>query len=405
MGEILPGKSPAEMPIVGKSWARHAVGFCSILGIPDIFIADCFFRPELPKRLGDGGLWSTKIRYFPSGDAADPRRLIAAHEGTIPDDDLLIFWGQVLPDLPDAKMLFDDLRPVDEASESPLPCGIYLLRDGVLNRCVCPLHRMDSIKKYFELNMKMLKQPGIYTLPGYYSERGFDIGQNVITLPGSKLIPPLIIQNNSAVGKGAVLHGDVILGNDVVIDDHSYLERAVVLDNTFIGRSMEIVDKIVCGNTVIDVETGAHLEVGESFLVGYSIRKRIDRYKAAEFLIALGLVFSLLPWYAIALLGGRLLGGLPFFAFVRRIYPGCFRVLAGRASLVRNGIRDNSYVFRFADQWILVTDEHYRDLADVYFFNHRGIRCIITVVANSLLKRIFWLTGHPQESMEFRSDE
>ena len=35
--EIFPGKSPAEMPIAGKSWARHAVDLCSLLKVDNIF--------------------------------------------------------------------------------------------------------------------------------------------------------------------------------------------------------------------------------------------------------------------------------------------------------------------------------------------------------------------------------
>lgn len=388
--EIFPGKSPAEMPIVGKSWARHAIDMCSLLKVSDIFITDCFFYPELTQRLGDGSFWSSKLHHLPCTDALNPARLFEQHEGGIPDDEeLLIFWGQVLPDLPSIDELFNELQPVDPGPDEALPSGIYLRKDGKLHRCVCPLHRMDSPKSYFDLNMKMLNHPGIYNLPGFSDEKDFCIGANVITLFGSDLKPPLVIQDSSAIGRSTVLDGDVIIGSHVLVDDFTYLKRAVILNNTYIGRNMQIVDKIVSDRTVIDIRTGAHVELSDEFMVG-NIRRRtvIDRYKVTEFILALLLLILLLPSWLLALPLRKWISKLPFFGYVLKIYPKLPLVLIGRATLVRNGTQDNSYVCRFSDQWLGIQDEHYRNFTDMYFSTHRTIRVILAVVMGSLFKRM-----------------
>lgn len=397
--DIFPGKSPAELPIVGKSWARHAIDLCSLLKVPNIYIADCFFYPELTQRLGDGSFWSTKLRHLPCTDALNPARLFEQYadrpdDDRIPDDeDLLIFWGQVLPDIPDPERLFDEPQPVDPAPDDALPSGIYLRRNGKLNRCVCPLHRMDSPKSYFDLNMLILNHPGIYNLPGFSEEKGFAIGTNVVTLQGSELVPPLVIQSNSAIGRGTILAGNVIVGSQVLIDDHTRVERAVILNNTYVGRDMLIEDKIIAERMVIDVKTGAHVELNDEFLLGHTRRRKIDRFVVAEYMIALLLLILLFPSWLLALVFGKLLCRLPFFKFVRKIYPQLPRVIMGRASLVRNGLRDDSYVFRFSDQWLRRgLDEHYQDFSDVYFSTHRSIRYILAVVIASLVKRAFTLT-------------
>ena len=396
--EIFPGKSPAEMPIVGKSWARHAVDLCSLLKIPDIYITDCFFYPELTTRLGDGSFWSTKLHHLPCTDAPNPTRLFeqnreAPPTGRIPDDDdLLIFWGQALPDLPEIGRLFDELEPVEFSPDETLPTGIYLRKDGRFNRCVCPLHRMDSPKSYFDLNLLMLNHPGIYNLPGFSEEKGFCIGANVITLPGCDLTPPLVVQDNSALGRSTVLAGDVIVGSQVLIDDYTRLKRAVILNNTYIGRNMQIENKIISERTVIDIKTGAHVELSDNFMLGHTRRRKLDRFVVTEHIVALLLLVWLLPSWLLALALRRWLSKLPFFKYVLDIYPKLPRVLAGRASLVRNGLRDNNYVFRFSDQWLRVHDEHYRDFADVYFSTHRTIRYTLAVVFSSLLKRFVTLS-------------
>ena len=391
--DIFPGKSPAEMPVAGKGWVRHAVDLCSELRTERVFVADTFFYPELPKRLGDGSYWSMKLDYLAATDAAAPNALFEQFPDKLPGDgDLVIFWGQVLPDIPDIQKLFDELAPATETPEGGLPDGIYLLRGGVLNKCVCPLLRMDSIRNYFDSNMQILSHPGIYNLPGYSSEKGFGIGENVITLFGCNLKAPLVVQDNCCLGRSTVLEGGVIVGRNVLIDDFSLLKRAIILDNTYVGMHMNIEDKIVWEHTVIDVNTGAHVVLNDDFLVGHSGRRAIDRFTVAEALIALVLLILLLPSWLLARVLYKYLSERPFFKYVLKIYPNLPRVLTGHASLVRNGTRDNSYVFRFADQWVRMPDEHYRELADVYFSTHRSVRAIVMAVCGSLFKRLFMLT-------------
>ena len=75
-----------------------------------------------------------------------------------------------------------------------------------------------------------------------------------------------------------------------------------------------------------------------------------------------------------------------------KAYPKLPGVLVGQTRLVRNGVGDNSYVFRFSDQFRLGGDEHYREMMDVFFSTHRSVRSIIAVVSNTLLKRMTTLT-------------
>lgn len=386
--EMLPDKSPAEMPVGGKSWVRHAVDMCSLLKTSDIFLADCFFYSAIQQSLGDGSYWSTNIHYLPSTDAADPFELIEQHEDKLPADDLLIFWGLVLPDVPEIGRLTDGLEPVEKAADSPLPDGIYLLRGGELLRCTCPLYRMDTAKNYFESNMRILSHPGIYNLPGYSSERGFGIGVNVITLFGCRLKPPLIVQDHTCLGRSTVIGDDVIIGSNVLIDDGSMLKRAIILSNTYIGRKMHIENKIVCGRTVIDVQSGVNVELEDDFLVGDIAKRTIDRFSFTESMTALTLLIVLLPAYLTAVIFRKWICKLPFFRYVYKIYPVLPRVVTGRADLVRNGLRDRAYAFRYSDQWLVVPDENYRESSDMYFCTHRSIRTTFEVVFISLLKRM-----------------
>ena len=388
--ELFPGKSPGELPILGESWCRHAAALCSQLKIDRIYIADVFYYPEVAAQLGDGSYWDLRIDYRRSEPAASPRELLKNHRGLIPDDDLLIFWGQVLPDLPEPQRLLDDLQPVED-EPGDLPDGIYLLRGGRLQRCTCPLHRMDSARAYFDLNFRLLRNPGVYTIPGYSpAHDGIYFGQNFVTMPNVHILPTTVIRRNCYLGRSVRLNGDVIIADDVVIDDYTDVKHCLILGNTYVGRKMRLENKVVAGNRVIDMETGAFVDLDDKSMADKAKVKHFDTYTVIETLSAMALAVFLLPCY----LAARLLPPLeklPFFGYVRRVYPSCIRVFLGRASLVRIGLGDSHYAFRYSDQWTAPCGEEKKELGDIYFHQHRSVRLMLAVVARSLLLRFFIL--------------
>ena len=390
--ELFPGKSPGELTLAGKNWVRFVLDLCSCWNVGSITIADKFFYEDLRRRLGDGAFWLTRIAVIPAAGISDPMELARSSGKADSPDDLLIFWGQTLPDLPEASRLLDELQPVTVSPGVPPEDGIYLLRGGTLYRCVCPLLRMNSLKSYFELNFRLLNSPGMYVLPGYApANDNISLGENVILMPGIKILPPANIRGDSYIGRNVTLAGDVIIGRCCMVENNSTLKHAIVMDHTCLGRSLSLENKIACGNRVIDAETGAYVDLHDDFLLK-STGYRFSPYKAAEFLTALFLAVTLTPLYLLTRLLRPLIGKLPFFHFLLRIYPGCFKVLAGNARLVRLGMSDREYVFRFADSFLLLHDGHQHDVADVYFMNHKSVRLMLATVTLSLLKRMFVLS-------------
>ena len=392
VGELLPGKSPGELPILGQSWCRHVAGLCSQLKIDRIYIADVFYYPELTTRLGDGSYWDLRIDFRRSEPAASPQELLAQHRGAIPEDDLLIFWGQVLPDLPEPELLLADPQPVGDLPADGLPDGIYLLRGGRLLRCPCPLHRMDSPQAYFDLNFRLLREPGIYTIPGYSpAHDGIYFGQNLVTMPNARIRPTTVIRGNCFLGRSVQLNGDVIISDDVVIDDYTVIKHSIILGNTYVGRNMWIENKVFVGNRVIDMASGAFVDLNDPSLADKAKVKHLDTFTVIETLSAMALSVALLPWYLAARLL-PVLTRLPFFRYVRRVYPPCIRVFFGRASLVRIGTADQHYAFRYSDQWTVPHTVQQKKMGDTFFLQHRSVRLMLAVVVRSLLLRLFILS-------------
>ncbi len=396
--EMLPSLCPAELAIGGREWCLHAIDLCSQLPeVKEVFFADCLGSTELPIHINRENYWSLSMHYLPTSPFDTPAQLLK-HFPEIPqDDDLLIFWGQVLPDLDDLGQLLQKLTPApatftldDLHPSSPLPNGLWLLRKGQLYHCDCPLHRMDTLQNYFNLNFRFLNHPGIFTLPGYSLQQGFGIGKNVIIMPECTLEPPLNIQNESCLGKCIQIEGDVIIGKNALIDDHTVLKHTIIMDSTYVGKHLYLEDKLVCLNRIIDVNTNCYVDLTEDFLAADIKLQQIDRFRIVGFFLGLLLIITLAPFYLLAWPLKWWLKKYPTFTFLFRIYPQCWKVVLGKANLVRLGPDDPSYVFRMSDLTMVPISEERREMEDRLYYHHRTIRTMIGVVIGSLLKRLFF---------------
>ena len=388
--KYFPRRSPGELPVAGKSWLRHVIDQCSRLDVRDVFIADCYRWKFLSEHLGSGAYWSLDLHAPETSPCSSPRELLARHPD-IPADDLLIFWGLVMPDVSDMRQVFADLREVSDDSAPQTP-GILLLRGGKLYECVCPLLRIDSLQTYFDLNFRLLEKPGIYNLPGYSNSEGCVFGMDVLILPGCELVKPVLLADNIRLERGVSLTGPVIVGRNTLINEGASLEHSIVMDFTYIGRRMFFCNKIVDGSRVIDVPTGEFVELEDEFLTASSKPRDVSRFALTELVLALLIGIFGLPLYLAARFFGRWSEKLEFLRYFLLIYPKCWPVITGRAHLVRYGSSDAVYAFRYSDQWLLPQDEQQKDAGDRYFFYNRSVGNILSTVILSLLKRLFVLS-------------
>ena len=385
--EVFPGRSPGELHIAGKSFVRHAVDFLSQLAVTELFISDCALRTRPDHTLGKGEYWSIQLKFVDAVPVATPAELPERHP-EIPRDDLLVFWGTVLPDVAKPADLFDDLQPVD-AAETGSPDGIYLVRGGALYRCRVPLLRMDSLKNYFDLNFRLLENPGPYILPGYTSEPGLHLGQNITIMPGGDIQKPILVQANCCLGLCLHCKEGVIIGTEVLVDDHTRLQHSIILDHTYLGRNMFFENKIVDRKRVIDVVTGTWVDLEDRVMVRDSRVDHLSRYRVMEYLLTAILAVVDLPLWLVARPFKRWTDRLPYFQLLFRVYPKYWLVLEGRARLVRCHPNDPDYAFRFADFYPLYNTEELRELADDYYCTHPSLKRMLNVVLLSRWKYLF----------------
>lgn len=393
--EFFPDMGPGEMPLAGKTLCHHLVDLCGALKVSEVFVIDRFLNPKLADALGNGAYWSLRLHYINTERRSTLRELLRTRGEISPEaseEETIITWGLILPDIRSCGELFSDLEETDGDRNDPED-GVYLYRGGKYYRCRVPLMRCCTLKNYFDINFRLLQDPGIYSLPSYSLQNNYGIGRNVVMMTGCEAETPVLIQDNVLITREVSLKEGAIIGPCVVIDEKTSIRHSIVLSNTYIGRNMVIRNKIVNGHRVLDPESNSYVDLDDSFLTDdftvKSNRHLLSQYQ--EQLFALCLAVFELPLYLAVMLLWKFLAYMPFPKFLRTIYPKLWLAAAGRLQLVRFG-NGTDYVFRYSDLWWPAKKSKYeKNMGDVFYYHHRRFLRMAAVTLSSQIRRMLTL--------------
>lgn len=404
--EVFPTIHPLGLPIAGKGLCTHIIDFCTYFrsaNVSDVLVVDCNYSEEMALSLGDGNYWALNLDYQAGECFEAPGKLLEHYKTRFAGDDLLLFWGAVLPNITSLEQIFDNVRLVAEPL-SYQPDGVYLYVGGTLFQWCCPIHHLDTLYEYYELNFKLLREPGLYVLPGYSSESGYGIGRNVNLKNAAEVAKPVMLGDNIYLEHGVRLTGGTIVGEDVWIDKETELVHSIVLPHTYVGRQLSVENKIVSGNRVIDPVQNVYVELEDAFLAedtreGKNELPSDDNawwYCFGEAVIAFCLGILEFPLYLLALISPKRHEKQPYIHFLLRRYPKLWKVVFRRAQLVRYspGV---DYVFRYSDLWPMLEDERQKRLDDLHFRHHRSIPRSFAIAVGCQLKQTFVNSGNFSE--------
>ncbi|MFI0432969.1 MAG: sugar phosphate nucleotidyltransferase [Candidatus Nanopelagicales bacterium] len=102
-------------------------------------------------------------------------------------------------------------------------------------------------------------------IPGHEVDPGIWFGTGVDVNPGATLTGPMVVGDHSHIGPGAVVSEYSVIGRNAIIGSQAKVERAVLLDNVYLGPSAHVRGCVIGrGSDVLDraqVEDGS--AVGE----------------------------------------------------------------------------------------------------------------------------------------------
>ena len=277
MQDILPGTSPVELPIAGRRAIDYLVERVQTLGAPVIEILDFHPTKHFSDAFGERTS-SESIVFYHEGEGPMPQGLddLPRVPGPLTrdiSDGLMVGWGLGLPVIGPGEMTLEPISPEDRARTPP---GLYRNVHGAWCR-VCPQARLNlvqDIRSWHEANLMVLHHPEVFTLPGYSSEKGVNLGRNVVIEHGTSVKGPVLFCNNTWFARNVQFDGDVIVGHGSFIGEGTYLTRTLVCANTYVGERLEFRNKIIVGSHVIDAVTGSWVDTSGSSWITRTIDTR-----------------------------------------------------------------------------------------------------------------------------------
>lgn len=307
-------------PVGGKPLIEYWLEWAADLGITDVRIVLGDGADRVETYCEDGSRWGLKVDYGFLRDPADP----VAYLRRSPEqwlNGLLYICGPVfprrlqLPPWPKPESRATYRLAADGGGTACLLSGnaedIRAFLGGAVatttrpwaDVALAPL-TLPDIRAYYDLNMSLVAgENRLYVSPGYSVQDGVYIGYNVLLPPAVELRPPFAIGNDCRIRPLAVIGPNAVIGNHVIIDQQAELADCVVLDGTYVGRNVEIKQKIVGGDRIISPDDGTVLEMADPWLlaplggrawVGDTVRAVAGWLAAAGLTLLLALPFVLL---------------------------------------------------------------------------------------------------------------
>ncbi len=274
----------ALAPVAGRPALEYWLELCDLLHIAEVRLVLSDGAQAVEAFAQDGARWGLKITYSFLGPDEDPD-LFLQRSPELWTEGLFYLRAPLFP-----------RRLGEQPLEKLNLAGTHLHREGGRTACLASSdpaflasfiaggelalgaqdfnelgflpEPVSSLQEYFELNLRMVRgECARYVSPGYTYKDGAGIGFNVIIPPAARLQPPLVIGNDTRLGAMTNIGPDVIIGHHCIVDRQSELARCVILDGTYIGRNLEIRDKIVAGRRLIDPADGTVADIEDPWLL------------------------------------------------------------------------------------------------------------------------------------------
>jgi NDP-sugar pyrophosphorylase family protein/lipopolysaccharide/colanic/teichoic acid biosynthesis glycosyltransferase len=139
-------------------------------------------------------------------------------------------------------------------------------------------------------------------VPGTQIAPGIWVGRHNLIHPLARIMPPVFIGDDCRIGQDVELGPEAIISSHVIVDEAATVHHSTILPHTYVGRLVEVGQRLVQQQAVTDLAGGHMLEVVDDFLlapahpasVDHSVRRVRDQVLAALILWLLS-PFLLVP--------------------------------------------------------------------------------------------------------------
>ena len=333
LAPLCDSQCPALLSVANRPLIQHAIEDLVTAGATEILVVVCDDAAEVRAMCGDGALWGVAIRYLLSRGEERPEHLLARFTSLL-EPPFLAARGDVLRRDTCVEFLHaaDAVAgPLASAATENTPIGLCLVRNwptelpdldwpprqsaGTAATRVHLQHALfDPLTEIGDLHRAVLALAAPYGTgdpdtgpPGIDLEPGLRIDRLAEIDPRSRESGDILVGARSWVHPRARLSGPCVIGSDCYIDRDARLHNSVVLAGTYVGEGLEIENAIVAGTTLIRVDLGIEIPVGEPKLLGSNGDVISDRIRQwPEQLIGIAMLALSLPLWPLAVAASAL---------------------------------------------------------------------------------------------------
>lgn len=326
------------LPITGKELVIYTIEDLVSAGIRDLVVVSTAHGEQTgASTLGDGQRWGASIRYVLSRGEEPPSE-IWARLNLSDAEAVLVLRGDVLRS-PAAGAFLTEARKETQTlaccSGTEDPRGtILLLRpgcpepgellnglrwsdpepippEGRLDLGAGSLNCLDDLQAFHRANLDILsgRFAGL-SVSGRSVALGLHAGRRASVSPKSLKKGVAYVGADSRVHPHAELVGEVVIGDNVVVDQAATIRDSVILPRTYVGELVEVGNAIVANNQLLRVDTGAMLKITDAFLLGnLGVGEGRSRMSWWDRIAGLLLLLVSVPLWPFAALASALSGG------------------------------------------------------------------------------------------------
>ena len=318
------------LPLAGKPVLEHTLEALIEEGFRVAHIVLSPYADQVKTAFGSGERWGLRLTYSTSRGEEAPSHIVAGLQNppTPPflmvRGDIAIGGGQLHSfleqaqhhDAPCVQALFQGENGYMMLCNEPQPDGLDQLSwtaDRLppvsvaidLNGAVA---RLDTLPAFHQANLDAAAGRLPLLLPGRQTALGLTQGRNTEAYPQNIKQGVALIGAYCSLHASVELSGEVVIGDNVIIDRRAGIENTVILPHSYIGELVELRNAIVRGNDLIRVDNGAVLKISDTFLLADLTTGRINKGLGTVYnrLVGLLLLLLSLPLWFLALLLGLL---------------------------------------------------------------------------------------------------
>lgn len=139
------------------------------------------------------------------------------------------------------------------------------------------------------------------SIPAHYMGNRVWVGRSNSIHPTAKIIPPIVIGDNCQIGREVELGPYTVIGSNVIIDDEATITESTINNHTYIGQLVQINNRFVDKNIMVDLDSSQSIQVVDRFLLGEATPSLINSgvRRVLDVMMASGLIVGQFPIFLI----------------------------------------------------------------------------------------------------------